>query len=253
MHVHHKASGRCFFSSRSGFSLLEAALALVIAGLLAGGTVPLYRALRHQKAQETTRHRKEVILMALAQHVLDTGLLPCPARNDSTGASGEAAESCDVAPLHVGPVPFRTLGLAPEYALDGYQRPWVLVVWPPLTRKGSKSRAYKPEESSLARFCSAHGTLLHLFDTANQPVHLERDPLAAILLTTNDKNLLADPARHEAATRPWATSGNTQENSPAPGAVYWITRRHLLQQYGGTSCPSGPPVQGFQPSPSSRR
>jgi prepilin-type N-terminal cleavage/methylation domain-containing protein len=65
--------------ARSGFSLVEIAIVLVIAALLLSGLLPLMSAQRTNAAISATRNKGEAIVTALMSFVARNHRLPCPA------------------------------------------------------------------------------------------------------------------------------------------------------------------------------
>lgn len=63
-----------------GFTLIEMAVVLVIAGLLVGTFLTMQRSLSQSQAANVTQARMEAIRKALVQHANLNGDLPCPAQ-----------------------------------------------------------------------------------------------------------------------------------------------------------------------------
>jgi hypothetical protein len=114
-----------------GFSLAEAAIALVIVATVIGAMVPSVLSMRAGEQARATRQNMETVMRASAAYVQANGCFPCPTPSDllvedehgNFGfARGESAAACGDCPQAVGLVPFRSLGLPQSMARDGYGR-----------------------------------------------------------------------------------------------------------------------------------
>lgn len=109
----------------SGFTLTEAAIVLVVVGLLLGGLMTTLPQQIAQRRTDITRTRLELAREALLGFAISHGRLPCPAtassRGDEVPSGGGNCGSDD------GLLPGRTLGLdrldAEAYYTDGWDRP----------------------------------------------------------------------------------------------------------------------------------
>lgn len=135
-----------------GFTLIEAAMVLLIAGVLMGGLgVALTSYLQGQR-MAMTQKRMEAIRGALQQFVQVNHRLPCPApldarvdtagfgKEDSLGVcagSGnfgtERAEGRDKGMVRIGTVPVRSLSLPDRYIADGWDSRFTYAVSESLT------------------------------------------------------------------------------------------------------------------------
>ncbi len=116
-------------ADKSGFSLVEMAVVLVIVGLLLGGLmVPLSTQMEQQKYSETKKVL-ETARDALVMYAAANGRLPCPASSSSNGAesfvptTGNASNGA-CSNFNDGFLPAVTLGMHPVdaqgYAIDGW-------------------------------------------------------------------------------------------------------------------------------------
>ena len=137
-------AGRGLKAFQRGFSLVEIALVLLIAGVALGAGVSVLSARFTQAKIDTTKARAESIRVALTNYVGQNSRLPCPADPQiikqvppgnynrampDTGASCTSTNSSFLnigvsssLPLGVsrGTVPCATLGIADEACTDGY-------------------------------------------------------------------------------------------------------------------------------------
>lgn len=102
-----------------GFTLIEMAVVLVIAGLLIGMLAPLLgQVLENNRTAATTAHLN-TIEEALVVFVRANGRIPCPALPNATPLGTETG-NCN-GNNDDGIVPYRTLGLSEDVARDGYK------------------------------------------------------------------------------------------------------------------------------------
>lgn len=129
----------------SGFTLLEMAIVMTIAGFFVVGSFTLSLGINDLQNREETTDHMEIITDALQKFADQHGRLPCPATPSLGPADdnfGRAAtgDNCDADPgtgfvvrnqtygdgevtqIYVGAVPFTDLGLSPKYGLDGWGR-----------------------------------------------------------------------------------------------------------------------------------
>jgi len=114
-----------------GFTLIELAVVLFVGTLILGGIVQ-YLALQVATAKITaTRTKQDAIKSALVNYIARNNQLPCPAdpvlsNGDPLNGVAKAAGVCagggvvTTAVIAQGAVPWATLGLSREAALDGY-------------------------------------------------------------------------------------------------------------------------------------
>ena len=159
--------------SQAGISLLEVAIGLAIAGLLLAGVLSSYVAYKQTLPYTNTEFTRNLLLNAMSEFVLMHGRLPCPAdptlprtspnagreyclangsgnvcRAYGGGVGGEICRfdgardtlaDVDAAPDPVlyGVVPYVTLGLVAEDAIDGWRNQHTYTVTEYLTRAGT--------------------------------------------------------------------------------------------------------------------
>lgn len=111
---------RC--TRRGGFTLVEMAVVLVLIGIVMNLGLKMVTATLENAAYSETKAKMERIKLAFVAYLRTNGSLPCPDNSDNTVvATGTAAASCNAnAPEGFGIVPFQTLGLPRESALDGW-------------------------------------------------------------------------------------------------------------------------------------
>lgn len=114
--------------ARSGFTLIELAVALLVAGMLLGAfAMPLAAQLQARRFDES-RRQLEAVRDALLAHAAAHGRLPCPATEASRGqerfAAGGGSLDGECERFHDGFLPAATLGLAALDAEGFLQDPW---------------------------------------------------------------------------------------------------------------------------------
>lgn len=152
-------------ASQAGFSLAETALSLAIVGLVIAVMVPGLLSLQASESARATQTALEGVARAAAAFVQANGCFPCPTpatlankpgfgvvRGD-TSATPAACAGCSTA---VGLVPFRSLGLPPSFANDGYGRFLTFAVDSALTDSGLASLACQTVDSDCTADDVAH-------------------------------------------------------------------------------------------------
>lgn len=143
-------------TKNSGFSLVELAVVITIMGIMVGGGLMVAIGKRElQRAKKTLQHMHH-IMDVIDQFVDYYGYLPCPADGTQAFSSatfgigtasgnqeGAAATTCTAANLltsgtvKTGVVPVYTLGLPPEYVMDGWNNRITYAVDQDLTYYGT--------------------------------------------------------------------------------------------------------------------
>ena len=108
-----KLKSKSFFSHHQGFTLVEMAVVLVIAGLMLGGLFIPLSAQMDQRNYSETQKRLSEIKEALLGFAIINGRLPCPTTQaDPSNANyGEEDAACSV-PTAEGYIPWKTLGVS---------------------------------------------------------------------------------------------------------------------------------------------
>jgi hypothetical protein len=124
---------------RKGFTLIQLSILLTVSALVLVTALPGIQS--NVNANTLTQKKMNKVLEALRQYEIVNSKLPCPAdptlstSNVNYGVAAAATNKCmggtpalpalEVDATHhiaMGMVPFKTLGLSAEYALDGYAR-----------------------------------------------------------------------------------------------------------------------------------
>lgn len=150
---------------RAGFTLVETAVALVVAGVVIAGALSLYQTAEDQRKHTVTEERMDAIVKALSEYAAAAGRLPCPADpavdnnlfgwewgvNAASIDGGRPIPDADPAdpndnrtcvtwavppatgaapPRNLGILPFLALGLPEETARDAWGRYFTYAVSP---------------------------------------------------------------------------------------------------------------------------
>ena len=101
-----------------GFTLAEMAIVVVIAGILLSMGLKTWLSQLENAAYSDTKARQELIKAALISFMRTNGRLPCPDR--AATPTGAEPASCPTSANGYGVVPWSTLGLPRDTALDGW-------------------------------------------------------------------------------------------------------------------------------------
>ncbi len=115
--------------TKSGFSLIEISLVIVIIAVLVGMAVFSTQSRMDAARTYMTKQRMQTIMDAIDRYVEQYGKLPCPydigvARTDVDYGAGDeiscGGDLIDLGGVSLGGVPFKTLGLDSQTAVDGW-------------------------------------------------------------------------------------------------------------------------------------
>jgi prepilin-type N-terminal cleavage/methylation domain-containing protein len=214
---------------RSGFTLVEIAVVLFILALLTAGGLGLVAGLRTAANQKSTIQNADIIKTALQGFVSRNGRLPCPALEADTpsaatfGIEAPTAGTCTGATAlgttgMKGVVPWKTLGLSFDAALDGWGNQFTYAVTLSATNLNSQTLAGM--RGVLTVHTDAPATL-GLPATGNQINGCTTtagdnscNAFAAVVLVSHGANLLGARTR-EGVAAPAAASTREVENTDA--------------------------------------
>jgi prepilin-type N-terminal cleavage/methylation domain-containing protein len=129
-----------------GFTLIELAIVMAVAGLMLGGAMKLLGGQLDQSRLKATRDRLQMAYDALVTYYVANTYLPCPADGALAAADAnygraqpEASAACAGIAAVNQVLPWRTLGLQEELSYDGWRQRLSYHVSAPLTTAGSAS------------------------------------------------------------------------------------------------------------------
>ncbi len=129
---------------QQGFTLIELAIVMAVAGLMLAGTMKLLGGQLDQSRIKTTRDRLRMAYDALTSYYVTHAQLPCPADGALASsdanygrAQPEASGSCTGVAAANRVLPWRTLGLQEELSYDGWRQRLTYQVSAPLTTAGA--------------------------------------------------------------------------------------------------------------------
>ncbi|MBC7918866.1 MAG: prepilin-type N-terminal cleavage/methylation domain-containing protein [Rhodoferax sp.] len=102
----------------TGFSLVEMAVVVVIMGIMLALGLKTLQATQESAATSETRAKQERIKIALISFLRTNGRLPCP--DIAAAPTGIEPAACATAASGYGVLPWASLGLAREAAVDGW-------------------------------------------------------------------------------------------------------------------------------------
>jgi prepilin-type N-terminal cleavage/methylation domain-containing protein len=127
-----------------GFTLIELAIVMAVAGLMLAGAMKLLGGQLDQSRLKATRERLQMAYEALVTHYVTHRHLPCPADGalaspdaDYGRARPETGGPCAAVAAINQVVPWRTLGLQEELSFDGWRQRLSYHVSAPLTTTGA--------------------------------------------------------------------------------------------------------------------
>ena len=219
----------------AAFGLLEAAICLLLLGLLTSAGLKLYVGVQKMAQGRVTRAHQEQVATSLVAFVAREGYLPCPSQG------GEAVSSQGQCLVLRGEIPYKTLGIAKNITLDGVGQPMGYVPQPPLT--------YAPGigDDKLAHFCSLGGKS-PLGQGGGAHLPLDAGGKTLTVLEEGVPVLEIEPGDYGGDTDMVAfallSGGNAGFPMPSPLTVeasqgqtlYWISRDNLMMQYFKRSC-----------------
>ena len=133
-------------AGQHGFTLIELAVVMAVAGLMLAGAVKLLGGQLDQSRLKATRARLQMAYDALVTYYVTNSYLPCPADGALAAADGsygraqpETSGSCAGVAAANQVLPWRTLGLQEELSYDGWRQRLSYHVSAPLTTAGSAS------------------------------------------------------------------------------------------------------------------
>jgi prepilin-type N-terminal cleavage/methylation domain-containing protein len=105
-----------------GFTLVEMAVVLVIIGFILSAGLKVASSVLSSSASSSTISNMNVIKQSLVSYLRSNGKLPCPdsSPNIPTGISSATTTGTCSSPSGYGVVPWVTLGLSRDIALDGF-------------------------------------------------------------------------------------------------------------------------------------
>lgn len=136
---------------KNGFTLLELAIVVLVGGLIMGAAFSWLDAKTQREAYQVTVERQKKIAIAISNYIHMYGKFPCAAPFDNSVAPealGEKFDACSgggAGAQRVGIVPFRSLGLTREDAIDGYGRPFTYAV--------SQAASEPPNDLPVYHYC----------------------------------------------------------------------------------------------------
>lgn len=144
------------------YSIMELSITLLIVGIMSISLFSLINTLQHTYKTYITKHRQQIVMRAIGQYTAQRLYLPypCPSEKfnegtDNYNVSITFEPAVNKTPQQtqlpcIGVIPWKTLGLSKEMALDGYGNPMTYVMHPKL---GRDSRTFYTSDLTI---CSQH-------------------------------------------------------------------------------------------------
>ena len=126
---------------QQGVTLVEVAIAMTIMGIIMAGALELYSRAHAQQELDATYDNIDTVTEALSVYVEGKGRLPCPADPSADEKTfGQERKACDQTTRN-GILPFVTLGISRQAAMDGWGRYYTYAVSPVFARTNDRSGA----------------------------------------------------------------------------------------------------------------
>lgn len=142
-----------------GFTLLEMAIVLAIAGLLLGGLLPVISGQMDQQRRIETRKYMDEVRDALLGYAIAHKYLPCP---DSNG-DGTAEATCSAVLQQVGTLPYKDFGVAEK---DAYGNVLVYAVTKGFAGDANGTTPFTLSTAGTMRVCTTAVCTANLTSTA---------------------------------------------------------------------------------------
>ena len=125
----------------AGFSMIELAIGLTVAGLVTAATIQAYESFTKSRPLKETIANQAAVRVALERFLATQKKLPCPAQQnlppDAPNAGTEQCASTQVGAIHIGEVPYAALGIEIKTSYDGWGRKLQYAVTGVLTDVGT--------------------------------------------------------------------------------------------------------------------
>lgn len=165
---HDTQSERRVCAHCAGFTLIELAVVVAIVGLVGVGLLGIVRPLLANMRLVETQAKLTKVEDAIAAYVLQNNRLPCPAAPEQSTSSppfgfeigsgstgGTVPDGCGATANWQGIVPFRTLGIPPEWVVDSSDNYFTYAISPGFTRDPDLATAVVHERCRTADWYTA--------------------------------------------------------------------------------------------------
>lgn len=197
--------------NNSGFLLIEAAIFILILGISLTTLSAIYSTVRRSYEISITKQHTDVVMRMLGAYLIKHGCLPnAAAKNSGLQSQG----------LTYGFVPYKTLGLPKNSALDGSGKPIMYMVSSPFTtssRIRSDSNSLDMGES--VSFCEIEESEISVIDSTGSST--SNSPICFVLIPSEVH----------------------QQNGFSPGhvlrdnsSIRWVSKDELVTIYAHTHC-----------------
>jgi type II secretory pathway pseudopilin PulG len=241
-----------------GFSLIETALTLVIAGIVISLTLPMLTTAQRSNRHQITQTHQYQLMQALAAYVVKHDRLPIPSTPDKRGESIDLAKDDLLTSKAIGIIPYKELGISETMARDGHGHWFTYAVVPDLLTHDSSRDLMTPKTMPNQSFCHeiVPKKMLELKSLMGVSLLKKQsattDFIAVILISHGSKGSGAfHPTKNEHlpiskdhfleaknsnnelefVARTKDDNSHTFEHD-----TFWVTRNHLLAVYGKCPC-----------------
>lgn len=241
-----------------GFSLIETALTLVVAGIVISLTLPMLTTAQRSNRHQITQTHQHQLMQVLAGYVVTHDKLPIPSTPDKKGESIRLEKNELVTSKAVGIIPYKELGISEAMARDGHGHWFTYVVVPDLLTAEPSRDLMIPEIVPNQYFCHeiAPKKMIELKSLMGDPLLKEQksttDFIAVILIshgsngsgafhpTKNERLPISKDhfleAKNSNNELDFVARTKDDNSHTFDHDIFWVTRNNLLAIYGKCPC-----------------
>ncbi len=230
------------------FALLEVALALLILGALGTLGLQTYTHMINTQKIKKTEEKLESLFKVIGSYVRLNGRLPCPSTpNTQSAGYGKAYPSCRSGTDFVGAVPFKTLGVGADFALDGYGHQITYAINADLVLSETEISVATNKIEPFCQVESSSHALIILGPGGTPLIETGADQFGAVVVISHGKS--GDGCYNKDGSINPATGTEKSENAARTRRFYdrsrskdfddhikWASRDNLMALWGGTPC-----------------
>ena len=227
-----------------GFTIAEMAVVVVIMAVIMGSSLKLLNTQTNNAAIQQTRDKQAEIRRALTHFLRTNGRLPCPDRKTGVGTGPDGVETAPCSGSSAdgyGVVPWQTLGIGRDRAIDGWGSFMAYRVangpFPPLTKDWTSNQLVNLNANtfSIGEFNLPTGANSNILVNERNP----SDPLFSLMPLTNEAVAVVlsygksawGSVKQSGAVEPVSAKADEATNATAPFDTF-VTRPLTVGSWG---------------------